>query len=379
MKYADITKLKAVAATGFAAFASVVLITQAPVHALDVSASATVNGQKVLDLQSSTQQQVSIIQNALNALKSMPQSAIQGGTQAIQSTLEQTMDQLQTIVSTTTTALDAAGINPSSVAASSTPASSTAASALSKLDVSSLTNQLNTIVNKPSNLTASLQVELQRRLDLANAAKDALSQVQSLTSQQIAPVTSQLTNLISQLKSMMDQAKSLASQASVSASGSASSSSVAGNVSATVPQAVIDQINALVKQVNDSYSQFAVALGQSQLVTSAGSQQQTVNQLTDLAKQLQSALTSAGSNAANSANTDGTNAAQNQLANVQQLITAMSAIIASAIGLATSMSGSTNLSQATTVFQSIFGQLTQNLSSLGSAQSTIQSLIGNLK
>ena len=379
MKYADITKLKAVAATGFAAFASVVLITQAPVHALDVSASATVNGQKVLDLQSSTQQQVSIIQNALNALKSMPQSAIQGGTQAIQSTLEQTMAQLQTIVSTTTTALDAAGINPSSGAASSTPASSTAASALSKLDVSSLTNQLNTIVNKPSNLTASLQVELQRRLDLANAAKDALSQVQSLTSQQIAPVTSQLTNLISQLKSMMDQAKSLASQASVSASGSASSSSVAGNVSATVPQAVIDQINALVKQVNDSYSQFAVALGQSQLVTSAGSQQQTVNQLTDLAKQLQSALTSAGSNAANSANTDGTNAAQNQLANVQQLITAMSAIIASAIGLATSMSGSTNLSQATTVFQSIFGQLTQNLSSLGSAQSTIQSLIGNLK
>lgn len=369
MKYTSLGGIKTVAVAGFAVVASVALIAQAPAYAVTTSANVTVNNQKLLDLQGDTQQQIGIIKNALDALKAIPQAAIQGGTDTVKQTLEQTMAALQTINATIQTATTSTSTGTSSSTSTST---GTGSSASASLNIQDLQAKLNAAINNPTSLTASMQVELERRLNLADAAKDALEQIKSLTGQQTAPVKAQLAKVTDQIKALQAQVKDIKTQLG---SGNASTGS---NASSGVSAELTKKINELVAQVNNSYSQFATTLGQSQLVTSAGSQQETLTQLTQLADQLKETIEKSAKDGANTANADQTQALKNQLANVEQLITSMSGVISSAIGLASTLSGQANFSQASTVFQSIFAQLSQNLTGLGSAQSSLQDVVKNL-
>ena len=133
----------------------------------------------------------------------------------------------------------------------------------------------------------------------------------------------------------------------------------------------LDAAKKLAKEIDDQYDQYASANATAMTLKDGDVQQQAAQQLETVADDAQSMIDTAGSSGQD------VSAMQEQLKGIDQLIQSISAIIASIIALIMSLATG-NFTQAMTIFQTITGQLSQNLTSIGTAQNGLTGIVESL-
>lgn len=127
----------------------------------------------------------------------------------------------------------------------------------------------------------------------------------------------------------------------------------------------------LATKLDSEYGQYATTGAKAVTLKDADSQQQSQGKLSELTEQVQSVIDAGGA-----ADMD-MSAPQEQLKNIKQLIQSSGDIITSIIALITAMVAG-DFTQAGVIFQSILGQLAQNLTTMLSAQNSLQGLADTL-
>lgn len=127
----------------------------------------------------------------------------------------------------------------------------------------------------------------------------------------------------------------------------------------------------LATKLDSDYGQYATTGAKAVTLKDADSQQQSQGKLSEMTEQVQSVIDAGGA-----ADMD-MSAPQEQLKNIKQLIQSSGDIITSIIALITAMVAG-DFTQAGVIFQSILGQLAQNLTTMLSAQNSLQGLADTL-
>ena len=133
----------------------------------------------------------------------------------------------------------------------------------------------------------------------------------------------------------------------------------------------LDSAKKLATQIDEQYDQYASANATAMTLKDGDVQQQAFQQLGTVADDAQSMIDTAGSSGQD------VSAMQEQLKGIDQLIQSIGAIIASILALIMSLATG-NFTQAATIFQTITGQLSQNLTSIGTAQSGLTGIVESL-
>jgi DNA repair exonuclease SbcCD ATPase subunit len=127
----------------------------------------------------------------------------------------------------------------------------------------------------------------------------------------------------------------------------------------------------LAASVDKQYDQFATANAKSATLKDSDSQTQIQQQLSSLAKDVQSKIDAKGASGGD------VSGDQDQMKLIQQLIAAIAAISASVVALIIALAAG-NYSEAATIFVAILGQLAQNLASILNVQGSLQVMIGSV-
>lgn len=209
----------------------------------------------------------------------------------------------------------------------------------------------------------------------------------TVQAQSAGMASNELKNLITKMKTEVERRTGLTDNAFKALQGSNAISSSAKNAISTALTSNKNALSDFTKQltdikdlnvakqlagkIDDQYNQFASATATSFTLKDSDVQQQAFAQLGNVAKDAQSLIDTAG------ASGQDVSALQEQIKGIDQLVQSIGAIIASIVTLIMSLATG-NFSQAAAIFQTIIGQLSQNLTSIGTAQNGLGSVVDSL-
>ncbi len=198
--------------------------------------------------------------------------------------------------------------------------------------------------NELKALTAKIKTEVERRIAETKAANEALTDSNAIAASAKNAVFTALQENEKKLKEFLAQ------------------------IEATKDMTAAKELAA---KVDAQYDQFASANASSLALKDSDTQQEAFKQLEKLKGDIQTSVDKAG---ASGQNVDGQ---QDVLKTLTQLIQTIGAIIASVVALIVAVA-SGNFTAALTIFQSIIGQLAQNMTSIAAALQSAQGLVGSI-
>lgn len=133
----------------------------------------------------------------------------------------------------------------------------------------------------------------------------------------------------------------------------------------------LSEAQALAKKIDAQFNQYASANVSAATLKDSSAQQQVQKQLSNVANNAQSMIDLAGANDMNVGNV------QKAMKGLRQLVESIAAIIASIVALIASLATGT-FSNTGVIFQTIAGQLSQNLVAIDAAQNSLAGIVDTL-
>lgn len=199
--------------------------------------------------------------------------------------------------------------------------------------------------NELKALTAEIKTEVDRRLTATQQAIKSLKSVSAVSSTAQSAISTALTQSETALKEFKSQLSSIKD---------------------------LDAAKLLASKVDSQYDQYANATATASTLKDSDAQQKTVNFLEGLGKDTQAAIDEGGA-----AGMD-VSGLQEQMKGIKQLIESMGAILASVVALIVSLING-DYDKAWAIFQTILGQLAQNMVSMIAAQAGMGELVEGAK